>query len=75
MKRTNRSTPTNEEIVIVVEDGVVKEVYNSPPHVTVRVKDHDVEGCDEADVQRDRDGELYCEAVWTGEDSCGPADT
>ena len=34
----------NEEIVIVVEGGVVQEVYNNPPHVTVRVKDYDVDG-------------------------------
>ena len=65
----------NEEIVIVVDGGVVQEVYNIPPHVTVRVKDYDVDGCDEADLQRDRDGELYCEAVWTHEDSCPPNGT
>jgi len=63
----------DSEILIVIEGGLIREVYGIPPGVVVRVKDYDVDGADEADLKRDRDGGRYCESVWTHEDSC-PAD-
>ena len=65
----------NKEILIIVEGGVIQEAHGIPPDMTVRVKDYDVEGCDEARLKRDRDGEPYHEAIWTYDDSCGSADT
>ncbi len=62
-----------EEILIVIEGGLVQEVYGIPPDVVVRVKDYDIEGYDEAQLQKDRDGQSYFESVWTHEGSCGPA--
>ena len=60
-----------QEILVIVEGGLVQEIYGIPPDVVVRVKDYDVDSCDEADLQRDRDGERYCESIWTAEESCG----
>ena len=59
-----------EETVIVVEGGVVQEVYGIPPGVVVRVKDYDVDGCDEAHLKQDRDGERFHESAWSHDDSC-----
>lgn len=64
----------SREIVIVVEGGVVQEIYGIPQDVVVRVKDYDVEGQDNATLEHDRDGEAFFEAVWTHEDSCGLPD-
>lgn len=61
------------EILIIVEGGVVHEMYGIPEGMTVRIKDYDVDGCSESEVLRDRDGERYRQIVWTHEDSCGPA--
>lgn len=60
------------EILIIVEGGVLQEIYGIPPDVVIRVKDYDVDGCDEHDLERDRDGEPYRQSVWTHDDSCGP---
>jgi hypothetical protein len=65
----------SHEILIIVQGGSVQEVYGIPPEIVVRVKDYDVDGADDADLKQDRDGERYCEAVWTHEDSCGPNGT
>jgi hypothetical protein len=62
-----------KEIRIIVEGGVIQEVYGIPPDVVVRVKDYDVDGCDPSRLKQDRDGERFFEGVWTHEDSC-PAD-
>ena len=62
-----------EEILIIVEGGVIQEIYGIPPDIVVRVKDYDVDGCDPARLKQDRDGERFFEGVWTHEDSC-PAD-
>ena len=32
----------NEEGIIVVEGGVIHEIYSIPPHATVRVKHYDI---------------------------------
>lgn len=64
-----------QEILVVVEGGVVQEIYGIPSDVVVRVKDCDVDPRDDPDLPRDRDGEPYCESVWTAENSCGPTDT
>ncbi len=61
-----------EEILIVIEGGLVQEVYGILPGVVVRVKDYDVEGFEDAHLKHDQDGEPYRESVWTHEDSCGP---
>ena len=60
----------DSEILIVTEGGLIREVYGIPPGVVVRVKDYDVDCCDEDELQQDPDGERYCESVWTHEDSC-----
>lgn len=61
-----------QDILIIVEGGLIREIYGILPDVIIRVKDYDVEGCDERDLKRDRDGEPYCESVWTHDDSCDP---
>ncbi len=63
----------NQEILIVMEGGLIQEVYDIPAGVVIRVKDYDVEGCDRQRLKQDPDGELFYESVWTHEDSCGPA--
>jgi len=62
-----------KEILIIVEGGVIQEIYGIPPDVVVRVKDYDVDGCDPVRLKQDRDGERFLEIRWTHEDSC-PAD-
>ena len=59
-----------QEILVIVEGGVIQEIYGIPSDVVVRVKDYDVDPRDDPDYPRDRDGEPYFEAVWTVEDSC-----
>lgn len=59
------------EILVIVQGGVVQAVCDIPPDVVVKVMDYDVEGCDERELERDPDGQLYAEAVWTSGDSCG----
>ena len=62
-----------QEILVIVEGGLIQEIYGIPPEVVVRVKDYDVDPRDDPDLLRDRDGEPYCEAVRTAENSCGPS--
>jgi len=63
----------DREILIVIQGGLIQEVYGIPPGLVVRVKDYDVDGCDEAHLKQDRDGERFRESVWSHEDSC-PSD-
>ena len=65
----------DREILIVIQGGLVLEVYGIPPGVVVRVKDYDIDVCDDAHLKQDHDGERYFEGVWTSEDSCGPPGT
>ncbi len=53
-------------VKITVEGGVVQHV-EVPVGVQVVVKDYDVEGCDEIDVQQDEHGDNYFEAIWEQE--------
>ena len=64
----------SQEILIIMKGGLIQEIYGIPPDVVIRIKDYDVDGCDEERLQRDRDGDPNCESVWDHEDSCGPVD-
>lgn len=61
----------NDEILIVVEGGLIQGIYGIPRSVVIRVRDYDVEGCDEFDLARDRHGKAYCESSWTHDDCSG----
>lgn len=50
-------------VTVTVEGGVVQHV-EVPDGVQVIVKDYDVEGCDEADLEQDESGDHYFEANW-----------
>lgn len=65
---------TTTEILVVVEGGLIQEIYGIPPGVVIRVKDYDVDGVEEDRLQRDRDGRRYIESVWANEESCDPPD-
>ena len=51
---------------VTVEGGVVQHV-EVPKGVQVIVKDYDVEGCDEAELEKDESGDNYFEAIWEHE--------
>ena len=54
----------NEIIVhVTVEGGVIQHV-ECPRGVRVVVRDYDVDGSDKALLQRDDEGDYYCEAIW-----------
>ena len=51
------------QITIEVRDGLIEEVHDIPPGISVRVKDHDVECTDEDEIEKDGD-EWYVESFW-----------
>ena len=53
------------EIVITVEGGLIQDV-NIPKdcHISVRVMDFDVEGCESDRVKTNNVGEEYIESIW-----------
>jgi len=54
---------TKKIVAITVEGGVVQDV-DCPDGVRAIVKDYDTEGCDEADLSTDDNGDEYLEAIW-----------
>jgi len=59
-------------IVVTVEGGVVQNVDNVPPGVTVEVHDYDLQGDEDTRVETDADGNRYRLGTYAGEDA--PAD-
>jgi hypothetical protein len=53
-------------VTVTVEGGVVQHI-DIPEGVRVVVKDYDVEGCDEAELEEDENGDTYFEAIWEHE--------
>ncbi len=51
---------------VTVEGGVVQHI-EVPKGVRVIVKDYDVEGCDESQLEHDENGDNYFEAIWEQE--------
>ena len=58
------------EIVITVEGGLIQDV-NIPKgcHISVKVKDFDVEGCESDRVTTNNAGEEYIESIWEYEEN------
>lgn len=56
-----------KEVVMTVLGGVVDGVA-IPPGIVVKVRDYDVEGCDEDKLMQDKEGNRYIEAVFTEDD-------
>ncbi len=56
----------NPTIVVVVRGGVVQDVRFPGGCVTaVAIYDYDVDGTDQADLDRDGEGNAFCKARWT----------
>lgn len=53
-------------VEVTVEGGVVQYI-DVPQGVRVIVKDYDVEGCDQSDLEQDENGDNYFEAIWEHE--------
>lgn len=51
---------------VTVEGGVVQNV-EVPEGVQVIVKDYDVDGSDEDQLERDEDGDSFVESIWEHE--------
>ena len=60
MKKKNEQP----RIIVTVSGGVVQNVEGVPPGVVVEVRDYDVMGCDEEDLIKDENGELYEKGEW-----------
>lgn len=56
------SKSTQCEVMIFVRGGVV-DVVLIPPGITVMVRDYDVDGCEEDELDRDSSGHCYIETV------------
>lgn len=55
------------KIVNVTVEGGVVQYIDVPEGVRVVVKDYDVEGCDEAELEEDENGDYFFEAIWEHE--------
>ena len=53
-----------ERIVIVMEGGVIQDIVNIPPGVEIEVRDFDIEGTIEEELEETPDGEQYVQSLW-----------
>lgn len=60
--------PANQPVLVTVEGGIVQDVSNIPPGITLIVRDYDVEPNDDPDYPRDDAGHPYAESTWCGDD-------
>jgi hypothetical protein len=51
---------------VTIEGGAVQHV-EVPVGVQVVVRDYDVEGCDETELEEDENGDNYFESIWEHE--------
>lgn len=63
-------SPSEVEISITVDGGVIQAIDGIPPGVQIHVMDFDVNGPSEEDVaemglKQNAEGEYYSEGVWT----------
>ncbi len=60
--------PAAGPVIVTVEGGVVQDVSGIPRGMTVEIHDYDVDGadCDEGDLERDADGDLFATDTWQG---------
>jgi hypothetical protein len=56
-------------VVVTVEGGVVQNVDNVPPGVTVEVHDYDLQGDEETGLATDADGNRYRLGTYAGDDA------
>lgn len=56
-----------KEVVVTVTGGVAY-VEEIPPGIIVKIRDYDIEGCDEDKLMQDKEGNRYIEAVLTEDD-------
>jgi hypothetical protein len=54
--------------VVVTVTGGVAELEQIPPGIIVKIRDYDIEGCDEDKLTQDKEGNRYIEAVFTEND-------
>jgi len=54
----------NTIITIVVKGGVIQEILNIPSSTTIQVKDYDIDGADQDDLQQDENGDRFVESLW-----------
>jgi hypothetical protein len=59
----------DNRIVIIVEGGVVQDVFGIPKGYGLEVHDYDVEGCDEGDLETNDDGDKFYRGVWAEPDA------
>lgn len=58
-------------ITVGVHGGLVQWIQGIPEDVCIIVRDYDVDGCDEADLTTDPNGDKCVESVWEKEDENG----
>jgi hypothetical protein len=63
----------DNRIVVVVEGGVVQDVFGVPKGYGLEVHDYDVEGCNESDLDTNDDGDKFFRGVWQEPDTAKEA--
>ena len=54
----------NEEINIIVEGGLIQQIYNIPKGIKIIVHDYDTDGIETDDTSKDQNGDVYVESTW-----------
>lgn len=61
------------DIIVELNGGLIQDVSGLPKGWNIVVRDYDVEGADEDDLETDEDGEYYSESWWEGDVENAPS--
>ena len=60
-----------KKIVITLEGGLIQWIEGIPDGMVIEVRDYDVEGADESELETGENGDLYYESIWEKEHDDG----